>query len=541
MRGGDPLRALRARGARVRSAWAGASIAVVLLAGCGLSSGEERPGGSSDAPSAPGLTTRPDVTEFVQDLGEGTSLADQVDLAVSLDAIGGAMRDENVGISLEATDLADVRLDPANSSLDDRLNELGSPALRFGGNRLDRNMFWTSTQEVPPTADAVVVDPEDLERLRRLTDATNASVTLGIPFGDFDPERGADMAAHAQRILGDALVGVSIGNEPNGYTVDGDPNHRLRDDSWDVGSYVDQLEVYAAAVESAAPGVPIIGPGAYDALWLRGFAESNVRNKTAVSQHWYALYDCASREIPGRGPRAQNLVDPLLHESARQILGIGLDVSAEAGLPLWLEETGPTSCPGTNDTSRTQAKALWTVDFALHAAQMGVQRTAMHSMLGPCRGGAPMSLVCAVDEGSSAIVGQNNHAALRLAAMSVGGDFVSVDGVRDDLRAYAVHVDPSDRIVLTLVNNSDAAEVDATPVTVDVPEGFEAVEASQVSGERLTEPVVSDYLQPLPLPEVLPYSGSGESSSGIALDVDASSATVVVFDRRDAVQPDATS
>lgn len=527
---------------------AAVAAGLLILTGCSTGEGGGRDGAdTSEAPApptAPGLTLHPDATEFAQDLGEHSTLNDPVELSISLDTTGGSVRPENIGISLEATDLADPRLDPDASTLDDRLNELGSPALRFGGNRLDRNLFWTSSGEQPDEAEAVVVQPDDLERLRRLADATDAAITLGLPLGDFDPDRGADMAAHAQQILGDALIAVSIGNEPNGYTVDGDPNHRLRDDSWDVGAYVEQLETYAAAVADAAPGLPVVGPGAYDAQWIRGFAASDVADKAAVSQHWYALYDCESTEVPGRGPQARNFVSAEVRESAAEILGIGLDAADEADLPLWVEETGPTSCPGTNDTSRTQAKALWTVDYTLQAAQLGVQRMAMHSMLGPCLGGAPMSVVCTTDDEAEAIVGQNNHAALRLASMSANGDFISADGGRDDLRAYAVHHEAEDRVVVTVVNTADAADVDATPVSINMPDGYAATEASQVSGDNLTEPMVSDYLQPLPLPDDLPYSQETDQETdqapSLELDVGASSATVFVFERTPSAAPTAT-
>lgn len=516
---------------------------VLVLTGCTNIDGEQsdgragEPTESAAPPTAPGLTLHPDATEFAQDLGEHTALNDPVELSVSMDRTGGSVRPENIGISLEATDLADPRLDPEASTLDERLKELGSPALRFGGNRLDRNLFWTSSGEDAPHSDAVVVQPEDLERLRKLTDATDAKVTLGLPLGDFDPDRGADMAAHAQQILGEALVAVSIGNEPNGYTVDGEPNHRLRDDSWDVDTYVEQVEAYASAVEDAAPGLPIAGPGAYDAEWMRGFAESSVADKAAVSQHWYALYDCESTEVPGRGPQAENFVSSEVRDSAEDILGIGLDVAEDAGLPLWVEETGPTSCPGTNDTSRTQAKALWTVDYTLQAARWGVERMAMHSMLGPCLGGAPMSVVCEAEDDPAAIVGQNNHAALRLASMSANGDFISADGGRDDLRVHAVHEESADRVILTVVNTADAEDVDATPASFDVPDGYAPTAASQVSGETLTDPMVSDYMEPLPLPDDLPYSEETDESFQLELDIDASSATVFVFERNATATP----
>ena len=74
-------------------------------------------------------------------------------------------------------------------------------------------------------------------------------------------------------------------------------------------------------------------------------------------------------------------------KSAKKNLGIGMDKAEASDLPLWLEETGPTSCPGTNDTSLTPASALWAADYTLYSANFGAERMAMHSKLGACEAG----------------------------------------------------------------------------------------------------------------------------------------------------------
>jgi hypothetical protein len=80
------------------------------------------------------------------------------------------------------------RLDPAQSNLDEQLKTLGSPALRFGGNALDRRLFWTSKGEKPKHGEKVTITPDDLKRLKKLVDATGSSVTIGIPLGDLRSE-----------------------------------------------------------------------------------------------------------------------------------------------------------------------------------------------------------------------------------------------------------------------------------------------------------------------------------------------------------------
>jgi hypothetical protein len=370
-------------GVNLRRSIQGGVVALALvLSGCSWFDSD----GSSSG-STPSAEPSPTPTEFEQSFAGDVS-GEAAEITATAERTGAGITADNVGFSFEATDLADPRLDPAESNLDEQLKSLGSPALRFGGNALDRRTFWTSKGEKPTHDEEVTVTPDDLKRLKKLVDATGSSVTIGIPLGAYDPKRGADMAAHAVDILGDSLVGLAIGNEPNGYTVDDVPSGAVRGKGWNKDKYVKQLEAYAKAIHAKRPDAPIIGPDVYDGAWMTAFADSDVKKKAALSQHWYQLYECDSTKVPGRGPQAANLIDPLAKTAAKKNLGIGKDKADDAGLPLWLEETGPTSCPGTNDTSLTNASALWAADYTLYAAALGVERMAMHSMLGACNGGS---------------------------------------------------------------------------------------------------------------------------------------------------------
>ncbi|WP_235343730.1 hypothetical protein [Brevibacterium sp. UCMA 11754] len=384
-----------------------------------------------------------------------------------------------------------------------------------------------------------MVTPEDLKRLKKLVDVTGSKVTMGIPLGTYDPERGADMASHAVDILGDSLEGLAIGNEPNGYTVKDVPNGAVRGKTWDKKKYVQQLEAYAKAIHAKRPDAPIIGPDVYDGAWMEAFADSDVGQKTAISQHWYQLYECESDKIPGRGPQAENLIDPLAKKSAAKSLGIGKDKADAAGLPLWLEETGPTSCPGTNDTSLTNASALWAADYALHAATLGVERMAMHSMLGACSGGAPMSLICdPADHGQTSenFEPRPNMLGLRLLAPSVGGTFTktSVNG-GGNMNAYTVVKDDGKTLVTTVINANDDAEVGGNPTTLKMPDGFSVEGATQVYGPSNEAKSATKVVPYNPLPDTVPYSGPKKTASADAdgedneLNIDLAGSSVTVF------------
>ncbi|MCT2184117.1 hypothetical protein M3G00_14355 [Brevibacterium casei] len=508
--------------------------ATLVLAGCSVIPSTRGPQDESDPQS---VTSTPTI--FKQN-PNSLAVGDAGTVAISEDGSGEDFVSSNIGISFEATDLADARLDPAASNLDDLLKSLGSPALRFGGNGLDRRTFWTSAGETPPTAEKVAVTPDDFKRLKKLVDLTGSTVTIGIPLGEYDPKRGADMAANAIDILGDSLVGISVGNEPNGYTVEDVPGGAVRDDDWDKTKYVEQLNSYVEAIVSQRPDAPIIGPDAFDGAWMDAFLGAGVENTAALAQHWYQLYDCDSDVVPGRGPEPENLLDPSAKEAAKKNIGIGLAKADAAGLPLWLEETGPTSCGGTNDTSLTNAMSLWAADFTLYAASLGVDRLAMHSMLGACNGGAPMSLVCdPADHGtaSSTLQGRPHFAAMRLLVPSIGGTFTktSVNG-GGNMSAYTVTKNDGQSLVTTVINANDAADIGGNPVTLEIPDGFSVDRASQIYGPSNEAKNATQVIPANPLPDTVPYSGPATTASpaddnDLRIDLAASSATVFIMSK----------
>lgn len=515
-----------------RAIVASSASVVLLLSACipGLSSNEAS---TSAEPS-------PTPTVFEQKFSSDTR-GEAATLSLSDEKTKKSFRADNIGISFESTVLADRRLDPGTSNLDDLLNSLGSPALRFGGNGLDRRLFWTSDHASPSKSDQVVVTPEDLKRLKKLVDVTGSTVTMGIPLGTYAPKQGVDMAVHTVDILGDSLVGLAIGNEPNGYKVKDVPNGAVRGNDWNKEKYVQQLEAYAKAIHAKRPDAPIIGPDVYDGAWMDAFAHSDVKKKTGISQHWYQLPECESEKVPGRGPEAQNLVDPIAKKSAQKNLGIGKDHADDAGLPLWLEETGPTSCPGTNDTSLTNASALWAADYTLYAAQLGVERMAMHSMLGACEGGAPMSLVCdPADHGtrSDTFQGRTHLAAMRLLVPSTGGTFTktAVKG-GGNMSAYTVRKNEGETLVTTVINANDAAKSGGNPVSFQMPKGFSVERASQIYGPSNEAKNATSVIPANRLPDDIPYSGATKTASGSAsadtgdseLNIDLATSSVTVF------------
>ncbi|WP_422115716.1 hypothetical protein [Brachybacterium sp. UNK5269] len=403
----------------------------------------------------------------------------------------------NVGLSFDARELASPLWNSESSNLSLTLSELDRPVLRFGGNGVDRKMWWTSSNEPAPDWAEVTVRPEDLERVAAVADKVDAQVTIALDLGHDDPYRAADMAAHAQEAFSERLVAVAIGNEPNGFFHANQPQLAVRDTNWGPEAYQASLTEYSAAIEETAPGLPVAGPGAYDAPWWRAFAESGIPNQRALSLHWYPLWDCEGPASSIANPTVEDLTSPAIRERARHVIGMGADIADQHDLPLWLEETGPTSCPGTNDTSRTHAQALWTVDYVMTATELGVERTAFHSTLQACQGGAPMSPICARgphEDAGPIVAGRTSYLALMMLGNLPDGQVltpsVSGDGT---VMVHGVVADDGS-LALVIVDMRDPADVGtAVAVQVSAPSGLGGVvptmwqlsEGSRLTGEAL--------------------------------------------------------
>jgi hypothetical protein len=478
-----------------RLAWilAGASVAIVVLIAVIVfaphDATETGPTGSGAASDAATPTPTQSIAEQLivpgYDPNPGTfALPDASGLSAEPVTANFALADDatawggTFGLSFEATELANPAWNSDNSNLTTTLAALGDPVVRFGGNKVDRRMWWTSTDEPAPEWAEATVTPADLERVAAVAEAVDADVTLVVDLGHNDPDRAADMVKYATAAFGDHLLAITIGNEPNGYSPEAQPDLAVRGDDWDTDAYQDALVEYSDAIDAETPGTNYAGPGAYDTTWLRAYTESDLPNKAAVTMHWYPLWRCDATSNQSSTTTIENLTSPALRESAHKILGLGKGVADDAGLPFWVEETGPTSCSGGNETSRTHAQALWTSDYVLTAAEIGAERIAFHSMLGACDGGAPMSPVCAsgtVDAPGEVIEGRSNFLALMLLSWVPDGQVltptVSGDG---SVMVHGVYGDDGS-LTYVIVDMRDPSATDAlAPVSLHAPEGLGA-------------------------------------------------------------------
>ncbi|MCQ2000441.1 hypothetical protein [Arthrobacter zhaoxinii] len=405
--------------------------------------------------------------------GSPLNPVEPLSINVAAETTGTSLPSGLIGLSLEATDLADPSLSGDNPEMVQSLSGLGRPLLRFGGNAVDRRFFWTSAGEAIPgnlSGDKAhpvrAVTPADLERVNTLLEAVDGQIALTVDLGNYDPARAADMTKHAAAIFGERLVGVTVGNEPNGFAKTG-----LRGSDYGIEAYLVELKAYAEAMHAVAPSVPIIGPGTYESSWWAAFAKTPLPQERILSYHHYPLSSCEGSDPLGE-PVMGNLTNRYIHDHANEFRGVGLKPAQEAGLQAWIPETGVSACPGSNETTKTHASAVWSADYALSAAQMGISRVSFHSSLITCQGGPPMSAICvggAYLQPNGMVDERSNYYGMSMVAEMEPGDFLKLDTAGGGL-SYPYAVRHADGSVSVAVVNNNNPETDApTNVSLQLP------------------------------------------------------------------------
>jgi hypothetical protein len=545
----------------VRGGGLAAVVVVASIVGVTALNGATTPGGTVAGPSASAGATpsaspetstarvyppfdRPTYAQI-----PGLPAASQAVVATTVDVrgegAGAEMPEGMMGISFEADVMTDTRFEPGSSTLVDQLRKLHKPVIRFGGQAVDRRFFWTSTDEPLPawklvpafagdTRTVVKVTPADLQRLNRMAVAADAQILLTTDLGHFDPERAADMAKYAQEIFGSRLLGITVGNEPNGYHFEGRPYQILRPADWDSDKFVTEFKAYSDAMAKKAPGGKIVGPGVFNITWLRGFADLKDPNVRALSYHHYPMSDCGAQAEDS--PTIDRIMSREAVEHNRSFIEKMAEVAKGAGLPLWATEGGISGCSGSNETTRTQASALWTVVYALTAAQAGVGQLDLHGALDACKGGPPASPLCdsgAYRKPNGVIVGQANYFGMMLVSALEPGSFRKVDqSGSENIYSYAVsHQDGS--MSLVIVNQNDPKVSGQAPIKIKLPQAAATATMSQMTAPTFDSVALTriDGREDagVPASERAKVPGFIEGASTLELPLTSGTATVLNF------------
>jgi hypothetical protein len=229
--------------------------------------------------------------------------------------------------------------------------------IRIGGNTSDFSSY-DAKGEAKSLPKGTVVTEANLRELRTFLDATGWRLIWGLNLGSDKLDNAVEQARAVAGIMGNKLIALEIGNEPDLF-----PNQGHRPRPYDFGMWLTDYRRYKAAIRAVLPQVAFAGPdlaGAVD--WMEQFArqESDIALLTA---HHY---------ITGQANPAATL-ETILAPNLRYRASLARFQAAAkaAGKPWRMCETASFSGGGKAGVSNTFASALWALDYLLELASFG--------------------------------------------------------------------------------------------------------------------------------------------------------------------------
>ncbi|KAF7980155.1 hypothetical protein HWV62_39611 [Athelia sp. TMB] len=277
----------------------------------------------------------------------------------------------------------------------------GAVHIRVGGNTQE---FATMVDSLPdgaiiskeasdvnnPTKTPTLTFTEDvIYMMGNVSSLVNVKWFIGVPFNDTTNWR-LEIVESAERILGDYLVGVQAGNEPDLYA-----KHGHRPDDYSPADYGDDFGLLVKAI-AADPLITkpnnLIAPslsGSWtpESVWNTGFATTYRDNLYGLAMERYPTDNCYARY----GPTDANATyhDPnqkfptyMTHTAALNLLSTYTNSTAYAqtlGLPFLMFETNSASCGGFTGISDAFAASLWALDYGLQLAYSNFSVAMFHT------------------------------------------------------------------------------------------------------------------------------------------------------------------
>ena len=295
-----------------------------------------------------------------------------VSVSIATHPTGPAVPADFMGLSFEVRSLPTLATYASKGDLAALLRSLGPGVMRFGGISADEQVAWVPAGASKPPWASTAIDEGDLAGIATLAKETGWKVLLTVNLGHYEPAAAAQEAAVAHAQLGPYLEGIEIGNEPDLF-----PRKHLRPPGTGVKAYLPQAANYRAAIEAAAPGVPIAGPdpstGVQGLTWVRD--EAATLHPQLLTDHYYPLSSC------GEHPTISELLSPNVRRSESEVLAKMLALAHTYATPLRMDETNDISCEGEPGVSNAFASALWALDYTARAMRAGVVGVNFHDLI----------------------------------------------------------------------------------------------------------------------------------------------------------------
>ncbi|PPQ75253.1 hypothetical protein CVT24_007431 [Panaeolus cyanescens] len=278
-------------------------------------------------------------------------------------------------------------------------------------------------------------------------------------------------SAPSIRDAGIVLDAIEIGNEPDLYS-----NNGARSKSYTSAQYVEEWTTFASNVTAAAK----LTAGSRPQFWGAAFAGSSHSNSgfspqaifsegilvsapgkliSTLSQHRYSGSFCS-----GSGGLLQDLMTKSTIRGNLSVFSPDIAATRAKGLDYVLGETNSYSCHGAPGVSNTAGAALWTLDYLLYAAQIGISRVFFHVGIGfKYNLVQPVSLTHSIIDGSPLPSPlpphvQPQYYAAIIAAEAIGqnSNVKSVELAFDDPRLAGYAFYEAGKVVRAIIINSQA-------------------------------------------------------------------------------------
>ncbi|KAJ7204663.1 glycoside hydrolase family 79 protein [Mycena pura] len=290
---------------------------------------------------------------------------------------------------------------------------VGAVHVRIGGNTQEYAYFVETLDEGraiskekantnnPTQTPAVIYTMDLFYLLSNISSFVNVKWYVGMPFNETSDFR-FQIVEYGEAILGENLLGVQVGNEPDLYVayaprlqtlpvLSSQPfSHGHRNSSYGPQNYANEVGELISAI-AANSDIPVknnlIGPSVSgtwtpEMVWNTGFIEDYTDSLSALSVEHYPTDNC--NPIYGIGvfhdPQTE-FSDYLNHTSGVGIVKPYLNSSAiaqQAGKPFLMFETNSASCGGFPGISDSFGAALWALDYGLQMAYSNFSGALLH-------------------------------------------------------------------------------------------------------------------------------------------------------------------
>ncbi|KIM82064.1 glycoside hydrolase family 79 protein [Piloderma croceum F 1598] len=272
----------------------------------------------------------------------------------------------------------------------------GTVKVRVGGNTQDTAVL---VNEIPNGADltkdygdtsnptytpALNYNADLIYMMANISNFINVKWYLGVPFNNTQHFNLA-IAEVGQAVLGDNLIGLQVGNEPDLYA-----RHGHRPANYGPSDYVAEFGRLVDAMandtnvrnRSMLIGPNLSGLWAPEQIWSTGFATTYDSSLGSLAIEKYPTDNCAAQFGIGTPVIAQDAFPEFLtHTSGQNIVKPYLASTAYAQTllkPFLMFETNTASCGGFAGISDSFGAALWGADYALQMAYSNFSGALFH-------------------------------------------------------------------------------------------------------------------------------------------------------------------